>query len=287
MSAVLGLLAVVGTAFAGDDDVKSVTGIYTYYGESHESRKDCERRALELAKVQALADEFGTTVTQNVMQNDVRGQSGEHTFFSALSESEVKGEWISDDGKPEYEIAYDKDYNLIVKCKIKGKARRISNHAVDFKASVLKNGTEPRFESTEFKQGDDMFLSFSTPVDGFLAVYLVGEDNVAYTLLPYMADSEGIAKVKKNRDYIFFSKDHKTGIVPVDEFRMSAATEVEYNRMYVVFSPEEFIKAVDGASSQADKPRALPYEDFSSWLRKCRKRDDRMSVKTFNLTIKQ
>ena len=56
--------------------------------------------------------------------------------------------------------------------------------------------------------------------------------------------------------------------------------------MYVVFSPKPFSKAMDNQVNEV-LPRQLPYEKFSEWLTKCRKRDPKMGLKVIHLEIKK
>ena len=69
------------------------------------SLEEAKRIALERAKIQAIADEFGTIVSQSntTLVSNRNGESSSD-FFS-LGGSEVKGEWIETIGQPEYEIS--------------------------------------------------------------------------------------------------------------------------------------------------------------------------------------
>ncbi len=83
-------------------DIVTVHGEFTYYGSKTESRADCERNALNGARAKALAEKFGTVVTQDTYQRDVVSAQGESTYFSMLNESALKGEWIADEKEPVY-----------------------------------------------------------------------------------------------------------------------------------------------------------------------------------------
>ena len=73
---------------------KKVCGEYIYYAPSTQSLEDAKYTALERAKLQALADEFGTVITQsNSTVMTMENGKTDSRFFS-LSGSEVKGEWI-------------------------------------------------------------------------------------------------------------------------------------------------------------------------------------------------
>lgn len=267
--------------------VKTVEGEYTYHAPENVTIEQARRIALERAKIQALADEFGTIVQQQNITR-VENSNGESTtdFFS-VGGSEVKGEWIETIGKPEYDISYEQDM-LIVTCRVKGKAREIVMSQIDFQARVLRNGTEDKFEDDDFKSGDDLFLSFTSPVNGYLAVYLIDSGERAFCLLPYRNQTDGIYPIEANRRYLFFSiKEASQQERPfVDEYNMTCERSSEHNVIYVVFSPNQFAKASDSSTSEL-LPRELSYDDFQKWLAKCRKHDHDMIPRRIPITIKK
>lgn len=262
-----------------------VTATYTYYAPEHVSIEEARRVALQRAQLQAIADAFGTIVTQT-NATTVKNENGKSDVsLLSLGASEVKGEWLRTDGEPEYEIAYE-DGMLAVTVRVKGIIREIVNAAVDFQARVLCNGTEDRFEQDRFRNGDDLYLSFQSPVDGYLTVYLLDAEGTAYCLLPYRGDTGGRVAVKGNRRYVFFSVDdvpaEERGMV--DEYVMTCGNREELNQIYVIFSPQLFTKAVDYAG-EGVQPRELPYEEFQQWLFNCRKQDREMRVEVKHIVI--
>ncbi len=84
-----------------------VTATYTYYAPEHVSIEEARRVALQRAQLQAIADAFGTIVTQT-NATTVKNENGKSDVsLLSLGASEVKGEWLRTDGEPEYEIAYE------------------------------------------------------------------------------------------------------------------------------------------------------------------------------------
>ena len=265
--------------------VKKVCGEYTYYVPANQSLEQAKNIALDIAKIKALADEFGTVVSQTnstVITNE-NGKS-DNRFFS-LSGSEVKGEWLENDGEPQFEIQYEQGM-LIVKCAVCGKAREIKNSGVDFKAMMLRNGTTERYTSREFHDSDFMYLLFQAPMNGYVAAYLIDETPTAYCLLPSQTDSDGQQLVKHGQEYIFFSPEkamEEANIV--DQYSLTCTSSVEHNQIYVIFSPNPFIKAVDNTTDRY-MPRQLGYREFTEWLTTCRKRDPQMSIKVLHMEIR-
>lgn len=281
------LFSCIYSAPAGAQKVKSVKGETTYYAASNETLEDAKRKALEQAKIRALAEEFGTLVSEGTeSRGKVRNGQSEFDFFS-IGSSEVKGEWIETTGEPEYDIRFE-DGQIVVSCKVSGKAREIVTAAIDFKARILCNGTEDKFEGNRFKDGDDLFLSFASPVKGFLAVYLEDEAGQVNCLLPYRNQAIGIYPVDANRRYVFF--DPKSAPANeralVDEYVMTCSHSSEYNQIYIIFSPNQFVKASD-EDVEETLPRQLPLESFHKWLAKCRKHDLEMTVKKVGMTVEE
>ena len=66
---------------------KRVCGDYTYYAEGNETPNMAKQKALEGAKLQALATEFGTVLSQSTLTNIGNDNGSEKNFFSQLSAS--------------------------------------------------------------------------------------------------------------------------------------------------------------------------------------------------------
>lgn len=265
--------------------IKTIEGEYTYYGDHKTSPAEGRRLALEGARLQALSKEFGTIVSQDGFVIDRADSKGEVSTFISLSSTEVKGEWIADDGEPEFKMTLDKDNNLIVLCKVKGKAREISNESVDFEALALRNTNNKAGASTDFYDGDNLYMSFTAPVDGYISVFLSLEDGKVYRMLPYLSDTRGEAKIRKGHDYVFFDsslRDDSLGTP--DEFGIACDDDIEFNKIYVVFSPSYFAHPVMKGNIPGVLP-SIPEVDFSKWLTKTRHNDPRLGVRQINIKI--
>jgi hypothetical protein len=288
ISLLLTIVAVSGFA----QKMKTVEAEYTYYAPENVSLAEARRYALNQARLKAIAEEFGTIVAQTNLTHIETGGEKSSSRFSSFGSSDVKGEWIEDSDKPEYTEGYEGG-TLIVTCKVKGKAREIVSSKIEFLAKVLCNGTEDRFESDQFKSGDELYLSFLSPVNGYLAVYLVDDDNQVQCLLPYTSQTNGIYQVEADRKYILFS-EKAAPRDQVDEYVLTANHDLEHNQVYVIFSPNQFVKAVDEASSRvADAkgiggfPREVSFDDFHKWLAKCRRHDKDMCLKKILISVKK
>lgn len=267
--------------------IKKAEGEYTYIVPENVDLEKAKHIALERLKTQLIADEFGTVVSQN-NATTVKNSNGKSDIdFVSVGGSEVRGEWIETIGEPDFKPSFDNG-QMIIKVHIKGKIREIVSAGINFKALVLRNGTEDKYEDDTFKSGDDLFLSFTSPVSGYIVIYLVDNDGTAFCLLPYQNQEQGNVKINANERYVFFSEKLSPQNLKayVDEYTMTCSHSQELNQIYVVFSPNTFVKAIDGKREDT-LPRELSNEDFQKWLAKNRSKDKDMTYKKVSITIKK
>ena len=282
------LAAFVLPCSALSQEIRKVSGTYTYVAPKSQSTEEAEIKAINEAKLHILADTYGTlvgTVTTTAISNGGNGNPTTDTY--EIGESEVKGEWLNTIGQPVI-VKEFRNGELAITVSITGLVREITGGQVEFDAKVLRNGTEDKYESLDFNDGDDFFMAFTAPVDGYLSVYMY-DGGAAYCMLPYKTQTDGLFKVRGGVRYILFSKQDTDESFPaylVDEMEVFATKEVEFNRLYVIFSPTMFIKAQDSSIAE-DLPRKLDFKSFQQWLFKLRKRDRNMAVKLFDITIKK
>lgn len=267
---------------------QKVTAKYTYYAPSNVTLAEAKHTALDRAKISAIADAYGTIVAQSnttIMSNK---EGNSDTQFFSIGGSEVKGEWIETLSEPVYNISYVNE-TLVVSVEVEGRIREVSNAGITYTAKVLRNGTEEKFESSEFKSGDDMFLYFKSPTDGFLSVFLhdVSSKQV-YCLLPYITSGEGAYKIRHDEPYVFFSPEHANENPRlVDQFTMTCKSQVEINDIYVVFSPNYFAKANTEKAKEVYLPRQLSFKDFQNWQARLRKKDKDSVISKIQIIIRK
>lgn len=267
--------------------IKTVDGEYTYVVPENVNLDKAKYIALERLKIQLIEEEFGATVSQS-NSTLVKNNNGKSDVdFVLIGGSEVYGEWIETIGTPRYNIYYENNM-LVVSVKAKGRIREIISTAVDVKSLVLRNGIEDRFESDTFKSGDDLYISFQSPTNGYLVVYLVDTEQRAFCLLPYQNMNEGSFNVEANKRYVLFSTQTASSELKpyVDEYTMTCTHDQEINQLYVIFSTSPFVKAIDD-KLEKELPRELSNEDFQKWLAKYRTRDTNMVVKKTTITIRK
>lgn len=299
---IISLIVTVSTS-AKEPKVETVTVEDIYVIPDNESLKGARENAILQAQQKALADKFGTTISSTSHMEVVNstGNSGDH--FHSYSIADVNGEWLetlSEEATP----AFDDRGLSIYKVKLKGKVREIIRNPIDVKWAVLANGSNPatdKLRGDTFYVGDYMYLFFQSPVSGYLTVYLEDSesDRVAQCLLPYRGLPDGAMNIEADKPYVFFSKDDADPEIRqfVARLKMNSDYEIDYNHLYIIFSPNEFWKASDEENKNfgslvSDKegnvtylmPRELKSKEFHKWLSKNRIKDSYMQV--FHTIIK-
>lgn len=263
--------------------VKTICGDYTYIVPENVSREEAKRIAAERARIEALATEFGTIVSQdNTTYISSRNGKGD-VLFQSLGGSDVRGEWLSDTEEPTYRFSVDeRTGETSVYARVCGKAREITRSEVPLQVRVLRNGIQPNHESEAFRAGDDLHVSFLSPVGGYVAVFLMDEDRLVVCMLPYQSQADGAYAVAADREYVFFAKAQASQAERpiVDEYVMTCAGEQETDYLYLVFSTQPF-------SKPAMPSGVMGLEDFHAWRARLLKRDEHAQVLQKTIIIRK
>ena len=270
-------------------DIVRVEATYEYVsnnpGETPQQALDI---AFERARQQALIDRFGldvSSVSETLVRNVSAGeQSVSSTDVFSLGGTSVRGEWIETE-KEEVLLQVFENGFWRVRVSVRGRARNNSVAKAQVSYSLVNNAHD-RENRTSYYDGDDIFLKFSSPVDGTLCAYLVDEDQNAFCLLPYQGVATGCQGIRAGEEYLFFSAEKDPS---ADEYTLSCQRSSERNAVYLIFSPNAFSKASDKASGKNWRdeymPRSLSYRDFLKWLEKNQVRDPEMVVVREIITI--
>lgn len=265
---------------------------YEYMSDNrNESIDEAELTAKQRAKVVALENKYGidvSSINTTTMITETVGESAKtHSQFYSMGGTEVRGEWIETLQEKVLEGPAVVDGFFYVKVYVKGKARPKNASKIDVKTLVLRNGTDNLNQSSNFNDGDQLFVKFQSPVNGHLCIYLVGEDDMAYCLLPDGYNTSGNQVVMANTEYMFFSQNHFNETV--QEYVLTSEKSRENNVLYIVFSPNKLSKALDNDSAEnfrgEQMPRSLTHKDFLKWLASNQIHDEDIVVKKELITI--
>jgi len=273
--------------------VKTVEATYLYEIPSNVSYAQACQIALAKAQNAAIEEAFGSINSSNnivVINND---NSDSKTSFHSETSNQVKGVWLGDISEPKYERVLYEGRDLL-KVSVKGKARELVAAGVEFEALPLRRHPEKGDAADTFKSGDDFYLYFRSPTDGYLTVFMYNIlDNEVLYLLPYQSSGQGSFPITHDKEYYLFSEAKATPEGgAVDELAITCAEgrNEEYNDIYVIFSPNSYAKtsAKVGQQKLTDEliiPSSLSYKDFNSWLTKYQQKDEQMQVRRIPIRI--
>lgn len=284
LSAVIIMMAVQAVAaFAADD--KAVSGSYTYYGHAGMSMVEAKEKALEGAQNEALRNEFGTLVSQDVVQTNEIINDKEKMAFLSSTQSTVRGEWIATTGTPQYEERFENGVPVVT-CKVSGRGRKLSNKAPEILVNAL-SAPDKRAVSSEFKDSEDIFVYVKSPErDIFVMVCLEDEDGTVYKMFPFES-TPAQATLTKGYDYILFDKNRPSkqlGEMPGDGLYITT-DKLALNRLYVVYSPNYFRKGAWNYLQDAGLD-TMSTRDFNKLMIELRRADEEMGMKVINLSVR-
>ena len=272
------------------DDIVCVATTYEYISDNaRETPVEAERTAIERAKQKALEEKFGvdvSAITNTLITNRSDADAQSQTNVFSFGGTAVRGEWIETTTEKVLEKTFVDGF-WHVKVRVEGKARNYTAEKTDIRYTFVRDeqDVEP---PVSFRDGNDLFLRFSSPVAGALCVYLVDEEQNAFCLLPYPSQPTGCQSIEANKDYIFFSEKYDRS---AQEYTVNTERESEQNVLYVIFSPNAFSKANDRPSGvnwrNEQMPRQLLYEDLLKWLSRNQTKDPAMVVKREIITIRK
>lgn len=261
--------------------LQTTEGTYTFYAPASMSMQEAEQEAIRRAQIKALADAFGRVIVENT--TSVLTEQDEH--FYQLGNSLVKGEWVETIGKPKIERGFYDDGFFVI-CTIRGKAREIVSSKTDVEVKILCNHPDTKYEHTDFKAGDKLFVSFKSAEKGYISIYLFDkENNTVRCLLPYVRDTRSVNEVEKDKRYVFFSKSMNELPTRAFEYKMGCIDDNTVNTLYILFSKNEFTKPI---LKKDDNNRTLPYisyDKFQKWLTDCQTHDESFLVISRNIKI--
>lgn len=259
-----------------------VHGKYTYVlsEDDNVTIKEAKLKSIEMARSEALKSEFGTMVVYDVLNTERIENDVQDSFYLMDTSSSLKGEWLADDKLPEVTMECVNG-EILFTAEVWGTAREIKRAETEIQWQIMKNEDGKKIESDRFDSGERFFVKFSSPANGFVAIYLITADDETACLLPYRKDNTGRYPVKGSKEYIFFDKS----IDPLASYYKLGTDKLqEYNQIVVIFSPNPFTKCMD-TGGDSRKPSVINRKDFDKWLLKSRRADNEMVVSRKWITI--
>ncbi len=317
LNALILLVILFSSAKAQENKVIKAKGkaLVQYYPDV-ESLNATKDRALQLAKINALENVYGVLVIQGntvYIENKKTGEKVEtNTTFKMIGSTAVKGEIIQvvktdfkEIKKKEKGSGLKKKTITYIECKVELHTKELKNTKIEIESFPL-NTTKIIKPITDFYEGNDLFLYFRSPVNGFLTVYLDDDDN-AQCLLPYTKMPKGYEEampIVADKEYLFFSDKPEFNYFKEDDFfaedtyELYSNSEKDINRLYVIFSKKPLNKPIlkkDGNKEillKLDKedytlPRVIKSGNFQEWLLKIQQIRDDLVIKNIMISIEK
>jgi hypothetical protein len=243
--------------------------------------------AKELAIINALERAFGQVVVQGNSTYITNLNTGEQvetkSVFNMIANTIVKGE-VQEILKEDYKVISIDDKPDIVECSVKIKALEITTPKAEFQSATLVC-PDKNCKTTSFKSDDDFYIYFTSPVSGYLSIFL-DDGKFSSCLLPFSNMSkyfEGGFPIEANKEYILFSskpehyynqdEDYHT-----ENYALFAESAQDLNRVFILFTKSSLIKPILQKDQYRDKlskeeieqgyeiPRSTTSESFQKWL---------------------
>jgi hypothetical protein len=252
-----------------------------------------KNKLTELATIDALEKAFGRVVIQGnatYISNLQTGQEVQtNTVFNTIANTSVKGEVEKviniqfTDIEGFKTVDRNKEKVIEILCEIEIMAREIVTPPVVFSSFPL-GCLDEKCRSSKFKNNDRLYLFFSSPMSGYLTVYLDVKDSTQ-CLFPnlYMGpEFEGGVPMEADKKYILFSDV---------EYYLYTKSLQDMNRLFIIFSKNQLNKpSLAWGQTLADGyllPKSLSSEDFQRWLNNYRsstKGDVQVSIEDIIIT---
>lgn len=275
------LILLGGLSFVGlsAQRIVNACGEVDYIVPESQPLAEAKQTAITQARLKAIADEFGTVVSQS-NTTSMHNQNGKsNTSFNSFSENEVRGIWIKDNKEPEIRVNYRNEM-MVIHVEVCGQIREQKQSSVELQVKPLNKG----IESNLFKHNDRFSVSFKSAASGYVAIFLRDDDKgIVNVMMPY-DDGDGNAReVKSNREYVFLSTQDPE--YPYDEETiLTTSKTVEYNTLIIVFSQKKFHVSL---TNKGEFVPEVENSKFQKWLHGLRVYDTTAQVEEIVLTIKK
>jgi hypothetical protein len=270
------------------------------------SRLEIKNKVRELATIDALERAFGRVVIQGNSTYISNLQTGKkietNTVFNTIANTSVKGEVLEILDEEFTDITGTKTIDgrkepvTEIRCNISIRAKEISTPPVNFTSYPL-SCTDEKCRTTAFKDGDNMFMFFSSAVSGYISIFM-DDRTETRCLLPYSTmpkEYEGGVPVSADKKYILFSDKPDFNyftdkIYAPDTYSLYTDKIQEMNRIFVIFSPAPLNKPslseVKKIENNFQLPKSLKSEDFQRWLNSYRSLEKaNVEVSIIDITI--
>lgn len=271
--------------------IKTVEGYARMEQPDDKTAAEIKAKVVERAKINALIATFGTNISQNNNYRISNTNGKSTSVFNMFGESDLRGTWIRDIKQPRTE-SHIEEGRIIWEAWVKGEARKVSRAKVEFEWKLLANGIDDRYQVEELHDGDSFYVKFRSPVQGFLMLFWADDTGNVACMLP--EEGQDCCKIDAN-NWMFFrnNNDNEQWIAT-----MTKDNDVEYDQLYVVFSPNKIYPPTRTVNSDnedlnryelggytIEHVSGLTYNNFHQYLGKLLTRDTEVQIEKMIVKI--
>lgn len=268
-------------------DAVEVSGEGIYYLEGKDNLADARSMAVGIARSNAIESAFGTALSSTSQYQAYETAEGESSdSFYTLMRSVQTGIWVRDLEEPEVTNFMGEDDIFGYKAKVRGLVRPLMSMPVETRGRVFVDkgkDTGLTYESSTIRRGDEFFFGFIAASDGFLAVYVVDENESVCKAAPFGRNSMPLRRISAEKEAILRDEYMKN----LAEISRPESREV-FNRVVYVFSPNEFtLPLSEEADPVTGMPPVMDLAKFHTWLQDMAVTDPRFTVSWQTIAIKR
>jgi len=248
-------------------NIRRVKGSHTMRLPDDMSRGRAEQLALDYARLDALAQAFGTELQGGIfthLDDDTRRQvSGTQVNIARL----VNGRWLEDLRK---NINWDTrtgptglEFWLTVS--VTGRAAPRERKAFPLSYQALRC-PEASCATSRFVPGENLLMRVEATQAGYLQIFALVDDSV-YRMLPYLQDPASSYALHADSSHLLFSPASATDIA--DAFTFTEVTDPVVYRLFLLCAPTAWESPQVAAAQSLGhgiRPAGQPRDPFYAWL---------------------
>lgn len=256
------------------------TSVYEVTDNTAITLRDAKQHAIDMAKTAAIKKVFGEHIISDIemVNEDRNGES--KSSYREVTKSVAKGDWLGNTKDPVIDIGYDNGI-LYITADVWGEAREYFHAKTDIRWSVAAdNKDKQRVTTTQLLHQQPFYVHFQSPVDGYLALYVLEESGEATCLLP---NRESRFPIRAGVSYRLFDTTFDPQATPL---WFSTRQEREDYQLVLLFSSTPFSKCLEQQATAYNKLNTVNAKDFQTWLLRVQREDHNMIVQQKHVTVR-
>lgn len=267
---------------------KDVKASYSMELPRNITMEQLEQRCIEQARLKAIGDAFGYTLSETTVDNTQEGNSGLNNSFAVLTKTNVQGEWLRDKSEPllNWEPS---GKTLKLTATVNGVIREFPKTGKAKIAIHLSNDKNMTNEVTQFKDGQDLFASFQSSSKGHLSVFYIDHfTEEVYRLIPSATSNDlNSVEIQSDKIYQLFqttSPFAENKSIPALELGLPGGKDIQMDELVFVYSPKDVRKPSLNYNSDA-KMYVMKFSEFEQWKTSSAQSNPEVVIKSIAISI--